>query len=79
MPFVESESLRARLARAGELPVAGVIRVLRDISYAPPRAPERRRARDVESLNLLLDGGHAVVIDLGVGRALAASSSRRPR
>src|SRR3954471_4587171 len=32
MPLVEGESLRARLAREAELPVADAIRILRDIA-----------------------------------------------
>src|SRR4051812_46951123 len=34
MPFVEGESLRARLAREGELPVAEAIRILHDVADA---------------------------------------------
>jgi serine/threonine-protein kinase len=34
MPLIEGESLRARLARAGELPVREALRVLRDVAAA---------------------------------------------
>ncbi len=34
MPFVEGDSLRARLARPGELPVSEAIRLLREIASA---------------------------------------------
>ncbi len=31
MPYVEGESLRAKLAREGELPIADAVRILRDV------------------------------------------------
>src|SRR5450631_4621055 len=34
MPFIEGESLRARLTRHGELPVSEAIRILREIAAA---------------------------------------------
>src|ERR687884_122143 len=34
MPFVEGESLRARLAREGGLPVADAVRITRDVASA---------------------------------------------
>ena len=42
MPFVEGESLRARLARDGELPVSEAVRMLREVAT---RARVRARAR----------------------------------
>src|ERR687884_1101428 len=39
MPFVEGESLRARLARAGGLPVADAVRITRDVAGAPAPPP----------------------------------------
>jgi eukaryotic-like serine/threonine-protein kinase len=40
MPFVQGESLRARLAKSGELPIAESIRVLREIASALAYAHE---------------------------------------
>src|SRR3954471_18675922 len=34
MPFVSGESLRARVAREGELPIAETLRILRDVVWA---------------------------------------------
>ena len=34
MPFIEGESLRAKLAREGELPVAEAVRLLREVTDA---------------------------------------------
>ncbi|HEY3257565.1 MAG TPA: serine/threonine-protein kinase, partial [Gemmatimonadaceae bacterium] len=41
MPFVEGESLRARIARVGELPVADTVKILRDVVSALAYAHER--------------------------------------
>src|SRR4029079_11177309 len=41
MPLVEGESLRARLARHGELPVSDAVRILREIAAALSYAHER--------------------------------------
>ena len=42
MPFVEGESLRARLEREGELPIADVVRVLREVASALAYAHRQR-------------------------------------
>ena len=36
MPFVAGESLRARVMRSGELPIAEAVRILRDVVSALP-------------------------------------------
>ena len=41
MPFIEGESLRAKLAREGELPVADAVRLLRDVVDALAYAHDR--------------------------------------
>jgi eukaryotic-like serine/threonine-protein kinase len=76
MPFVEGESLRARLARRGELPVAEAVRVLREIASALAYAHEHGVVhRDIKPDNVLLSGGAAMVTDFGVARAISASSN----
>ena len=74
MPFVEGESLRARLARAGELSVREAVRVLRDVAAALAYAHEHGVVhRDVKPDNVLISGGEALVTDFGVAKALSAS------
>jgi tetratricopeptide (TPR) repeat protein len=75
MPYIAGESLRARLAREGELPVAEAGRILREIvdalSYAHRNGVVHR---DIKPDNVLLSDGHAVVTDFGVAKAVSASS-----
>jgi Tol biopolymer transport system component len=72
MPFIDGESLRARLARQHELPVGEVTRILREVvdalSYAHANGVVHR---DIKPDNVLLSGHHALVTDFGVSRALS--------
>jgi serine/threonine protein kinase/tetratricopeptide (TPR) repeat protein len=76
MPFIEGESLRARLSRSGELPVHDTARILRDVLSALSYAHEHGVVhRDIKPDNVLLTGNHAVVADFGVAKALSASTN----
>jgi len=76
MPLVEGESLRAKLARAGELPVRDAVRLLRDVASALAYAHEHGLVhRDIKPDNVLLSGGEALVTDFGVAKALSASAT----
>ena len=75
MPFIEGESLRRRLARGGELPVADAVRILRDVAEALSYAHEHGVVhRDIKPDNILLSKHHAQVADFGVAKALSAST-----
>jgi serine/threonine-protein kinase len=76
MPFIEGESLRARIARSGELPINEAARILRDVLSALSYAHERGVVhRDMKPDNILLTGHHAVVVDFGVAKALSAATN----
>ena len=73
MPFVSGESLRERLRREGQLPVADAVRIARQVADALDHAHrEGVIHRDIKPENILLTGNHALVTDFGV--AVAASS-----
>lgn len=78
MPYVEGESLRARLDREGELPLEDALRIAHEVGDALHYAHERDVVhRDVKPENILLSNGHAMVADFGIARAIKAASGMR--
>ena len=75
MPFIDGESLRARLARQRELPIPEAVRILREVVDALAYAHRNGVVhRDIKPDNVLLSEGHALVADFGVAKAVTASS-----
>lgn len=75
MPYVSGETLRALLARRGALPVAEAIRILRDLADALAYAHAQGVVhRDLKPENVLFSGGHAVIADFGIAKAVAAAT-----
>ena len=71
MPYVEGESLGDRLRREGRLPVNEALRIAAEVADALAYAHGAGLVhRDVKPENILFQGGHAVVADFGVARAM---------
>ena len=71
MPYVQGDSLRARLDREGPLAIREAVRILRDVADALAYAHTHGVVhRDVKPDNVMLAGRHALVADFGVARAL---------
>src|SRR3989442_157277 len=76
MPHVEGESLGQRLAREPQLPIDEVRAIAREIADALRYAHGHGVVhRDIKPDNVLLSGGHALVTDFGVAKALDAATS----
>ena len=75
MPFVEGESLRDRLLREKQLPVADAVRILSEVADALAYSHARGVVhRDIKPANIMLAGRHAIVADFGVAKALKAAA-----
>ena len=71
MPLATGESLRDRLARDGALPVSDAVRLAAEVTEALAHAHEQGVVhRDIKPANVLLSGGHAVVADFGIAKAV---------
>ena len=78
MPFIEGETLRARMER-GRVPVEEGVAILRDVARALAYAHEHGVVhRDIKPENILLSGGAAVVTDFGIAKAVTASRKEAP-
>jgi len=76
MPFVEGESLRGRLRREHQLPIADALRLAHEVADALAYAHGLGVVhRDIKPDNILLSGGHAAVADFGIARALTQAAS----
>ena len=72
MPFVEGETLRARLVREKRLSVEDAISLGAEVADALAHAHASGVVhRDIKPENILMSGGHAMVADFGVAKALA--------
>jgi serine/threonine-protein kinase len=78
MPYVEGETLRARLDRLGQLPVDEAVRVACGLAEALGHAHGHGVIhRDIKPENILMAGPHALVADFGIGKALSGANAQR--
>jgi eukaryotic-like serine/threonine-protein kinase len=78
MPYVEGESLRDRLRRETQLPVEEALRIARQVADGLHYAHQHGVIhRDIKPENILLSGGHALVADFGIARALGEAGGEQ--
>jgi serine/threonine-protein kinase len=76
MPYVEGETLRDRIHRETQLPVEDALKIAREVSEALAYAHEHGVIhRDIKPANILLGGGHAMVADFGIARAVSNTAT----
>lgn len=74
MPYVEGQTLRERLLRERQLGIDDALSITRDVAEALQHAHDLGLVhRDVKPENIMFSGGHAVVTDFGIARALSAA------
>jgi len=74
MPYVEGESLSARIRKDGRMDLAAALRIARSVASALEYAHRRNVLhRDIKPDNILLHDGHPLVTDFGVARAIRAA------
>ncbi len=78
MPYVEGESLRDRLNREKQLPIADTVRIATEVASALDYAHRHNVIhRDIKPENILLHDGQALVADFGIALAAIRAGGTR--
>ncbi|HEX3235799.1 MAG TPA: serine/threonine-protein kinase [Gemmatimonadales bacterium] len=72
MPYVTGETLRQRIRREKQLPLADALQITREVAEALSCAHAQGVVhRDIKPANILLSGAHALVADFGIGKVIS--------
>ena len=78
MPLVDGETLRTRLERERQLPLADAVQIASEVADALQYAHGRSVVhRDIKPENILLQNGHALVADFGIALAVQQAGGSR--
>jgi eukaryotic-like serine/threonine-protein kinase len=78
MPYVDGESLRARLLREGQLSIEESLRIISQVASALDHAHRHGVVhRDIKPENILLADGQALVADFGIALAVSTAAGDR--
>jgi TolB-like protein len=78
MPFVEGETLSDLMTRERQLPIDDAIRIAREVADALAAAHKAGLIhRDIKPDNVMITGGHAVVMDFGISDAVGEAGGEK--
>jgi serine/threonine protein kinase len=78
MPNVQGESLRDRLDAQRQLPIHEAVRIASEVAGALEHAHRLGIIhRDIKPENIMLQDGHALVADFGIGKAIRHADADR--
>ncbi len=77
MPYVQGETVRDRISREKQLPVADAVRIATEVANALDYAHRHNVIhRDIKPENILLHDGSALVADFGIALAVSTAGTR---
>jgi len=77
MPYVQGETVRDRISREKQLPVADAVRIATEVASALDYAHRHGVIhRDIKPENILLHDGRAMVADFGIALAVSTAGTR---
>jgi serine/threonine-protein kinase len=75
MPLLEGEDLGERMLREKQLPIKDAVMIAKEVAEALGYAHSMGLVhRDIKPGNIMLSGGHAIVVDFGIARAVDAAA-----
>ena len=78
MPLIEGEDLGDRITREKQLPIKDAVLIAKEVAEALGYAHSMGLVhRDIKPGNIMLSGGHAIVVDFGIARAVDAAGGEK--
>ena len=78
MPFAHGDTLRARIASTGQLPIDDTLAITRNIAAGIDHAHSHKIIhRDIKPENVVFEDAEALICDFGIARAMVSAGGER--